>query len=186
MPTIYTIGHSTRPLAELAEMLTDAGVTCLADVRGIPRSRTNPQFNVDSLPQALAGSEICYRHLPILGGRRSAQKAVPPERNALWRNAAFHNYADYALSEAFRTGLDELQTLARTHCTAMMCAEAVWWRCHRRLIADYLLVRGWEVIHLLAPGKRAPASLTPGGVPQDDGTVAYPAAALQRPLLGEL
>jgi uncharacterized protein (DUF488 family) len=179
MLAIYTIGHSTRPLTELIAMLQAAGVTCLADVRGIPRSRTNPQFDLDSLPAALAQAAIEYRHLPALGGRRARQQSVPPERNALWRNQAFHNYADYAATDAFRAGLRELQALARQRVTAIMCAEALWWRCHRRLVADYLLLNGWDVIHLMAPGKMEPASLTPGAVQGDNGTLVYPADSAQ-------
>ena len=170
---LYTIGHSTRPLAELIGMLTDAGVTRLADVRYIPRSGRHPQFNIDTLPAALAESGIDYRHLPALGGRRGARQDRP-SRNTLWRVQAFRNYADYAETPAFRAGLAELERLATDRTTAIMCAEAVWWRCHRRLVTDYMLTRGWEVIHVMTPGKQEPASLTDGAMPQPDGTIAYP------------
>ncbi len=153
-------------------MLRGAGVTRLADVRGIPRSRTNPQFNGDTLPTALLAAGIDYRHLVALGGRRGPRKDGP-SRNTLWRHQAFRNFADYAETEPFRTGLEELERLARERPTAIMCAEAVWWRCHRRLIADYLLTRGWNVIHLVAPGRPQPASLTDGAVRQPDGTLTY-------------
>jgi uncharacterized protein (DUF488 family) len=173
---LYSIGHSTRPLDELIGMLKDAGVTRLADVRYIPRSRRHPQFNIDTLPAALGQEGIDYRHLPALGGRRSARKDGP-SRNTLWRVQAFRNYADYAETPAFQAGLAELERLARERATAIMCAEAVWWRCHRRLVTDYLLTRGWDVIHLMAPGKQEPATLTDGAIPQPDGTILYPEKA---------
>jgi uncharacterized protein (DUF488 family) len=169
---LYSIGHSTRSADELVEMLEAAGVTRLADVRAIPRSRTNPQFNSDNVAKTLELQGIDYRHMPELGGRRGARRDHP-SRNVYWKVQAFRNYADYAETSAFRTALDELERLARERRTAIMCAEAVWWRCHRRLIADYLLVRGWEVVHLMAPGQAQPAALTPGAVPQPDGTIAY-------------
>jgi uncharacterized protein (DUF488 family) len=170
---LYTIGHSTRPLDELIGMLAAAGVARLADVRYIPRSGRHPQFNIDTLPAALAEAGIDYRHLPALGGRRGARKDAP-SRNTLWRVQAFRNYADYAETPAFQSGLAELERLAAERTTAIMCAEAVWWRCHRRLVTDYMLARGWEVIHLMAPGRQEPAALTDGAVPQPDGTILYP------------
>jgi uncharacterized protein (DUF488 family) len=126
------------------------------DVRSIPRSRTNPQFNADAFPATLAEAGIAYRHLPALGGLRHRTKAAEPSPNTLWRVAAFRNYADYVGTDAFRTGLGELRALARDHCCAIMCAEAVWWRCHRRIIADYLLGRGVPVMHIMGSGKPAP------------------------------
>jgi len=173
---LHTIGHSTRPLEELVGMLADAGLTRLADVRYIPRSGRYPQFNIDTLPAALAEAGIDYRHLPALGGRRGAPKDRP-SRNTLWRVQAFRNYADYAESPAFQAGLADLDRLAAERPTAIMCAEAVWWRCHRRLVTDYMLTRGWDVIHLMAPGKQEAASLTDGAVPQPDGTIWYPEKA---------
>jgi uncharacterized protein (DUF488 family) len=170
---LYTIGHSTRALDELVAMLQEAGVTRLADVRGIPRSGRHPQFNIDTLPEALAAAGIDYRHLPALGGRRPARKD-PPSRNALWRVQAFRNYADYAETREFQAGLAELERLASGRPTAIMCAEAVWWRCHRRLVADYMLARGWTVVHLMGPGQQQEGTLTDGAVPQPDGTIAYP------------
>lgn len=163
-------------------MLRDAGITCLVDVRAIPRSRRHPQFNSDHLARSLSEAGIEYHHNPSLGGRRSARKGVA-SRNTLWRVAAFRNYADYAETATFAEALSELERLARDHSTAYMCAEAVWWRCHRRLITDYLLVRGWHVIHLLAPGQQEPASLTPGAVPHDDGTIEYAPSAAQPRLI---
>ncbi|MDQ6702845.1 MAG: DUF488 domain-containing protein, partial [Pseudomonadota bacterium] len=149
MPTIFTIGHSTHAIAELVALLRQVGVDLLVDVRSIPRSRTNPQFNADALPDALVDAGISYRHLPALGGLRHRTKGAMPSLNTLWRVAAFRNYADYAATDAFRRGLDELRALARDDCCAIMCAEAVWWRCHRRIIADYLLAEGVPVAHIM-------------------------------------
>jgi len=175
-PTIFTIGHSTRPIAEFVALLRQAGVNLLVDVRSIPRSRTNPQFNADALPETLAGAGISYRHLPALGGLRHRKKGTLPSRNTFWQVAAFRNYADYAATLPFRTGMDELRALSRDNCCAIMCAEAVWWRCHRRIIADYLLAQGVPVMHIMGHGKIEPAKLTPGARPQPDGTLAYPVA----------
>jgi uncharacterized protein (DUF488 family) len=172
----YTIGHSKRSVAELAALLMAAGADFVVDVRAFPRSRSNPQFNADALPQALAAFGIGYEHVAELGGRRGRQRDVPHERNAFWTNESFHNYADYAESEAFRTGLARLIELGRHRRCAIMCAEAVWWRCHRRIIADYLLAHGERVLHILPDGRTAPAQSTPGARPRPDGTLAYPAA----------
>jgi uncharacterized protein (DUF488 family) len=172
---VYSIGHSTRSTDELVEMLKDAGVTSLADVRAIPRSRTNPHFNKDALATALGSQSIDYRHFPALGGRRSAASA-PRTRNDFWRIQSFRNYADYAQTTAFQQAFSELELMSRARPTAFMCAEAVWWRCHRRLIADYFLVRGWDVIHLMAPGQTQPAVLTSAAVAGSDGTISYPAS----------
>ena len=148
----------------------------MVDVRTVPRSRFNPQFNAEILPQTLAEAGIGYRHIPALGGLRHHPKGAPPSPNGAWRSDAFRNYADYALTAPFRAGLDELRRLAREHVCAIMCAEAVWWRCHRRIITDYLLASGEAVEHIMGPGKIEPASLTPGAEPQPDGTILYPAA----------
>ncbi len=158
-------------------LLRENGVDLLVDVRSLPRSRTNPQFNADALPEPLAASGIGYVHLRALGGLRHHPQGMPPSPNTLWHNAAFRNYADYAMTEPFRAGLDELIRLARAHRCAIMCAEAVWWRCHRRIVADYLLARGLGVMHIMGPGKTAPATLTPGARPPPDGTICYAAAA---------
>ena len=170
---IYTIGHSTRSVAELVALLRDANVDLLVDVRSVPRSRTNPQFNADTLPVELAKAGIGYRHIRALGGLRHHPKGAPPSPNTLWRNDAFRNYADYAMTEPFRDGFAELRELAEEHVCAIMCAEAVWWRCHRRLIADYLLTEGIPVAHIMGPGKIEPARLTPGAQPRPDGTILY-------------
>ena len=170
-----TIGHSRRSLGEVIGMLRAAGVGMLADVRAFPRSRGNPVFNIDSFPAALAEVRIGYRHLPTLGGRRPRQP-VEPAVNALWRVRGFHNYADYALGPDFAAGLSELLLLGAGRRTCLMCSEAVWWRCHRRIIADYLLAGGHAVTHLMAPGREELARLTPGAVVAG-ARITYPALA---------
>jgi uncharacterized protein (DUF488 family) len=172
---VFTIGHSTRSAAELIALLAEAGADLVADVRAFPRSRTNPQFNGPVLEQALSGSGIAYRYLPALGGRRRAGKGPSP--NTLWRNESFRAYADYAATAEFRAGFEELRALAGGHRCAIMCAEAVWWRCHRRIIADYLLAEGFEVAHILGPGKLTPATLTPGAQRLSGGGLVYPGEA---------
>ena len=171
--TIYTIGHSTRSAAELIDLLREAGVDTLVDIRSVPRSRTNPQFDIDFLPDTLGAAGIGYVHNRALGGLRHRRKDAPPSEHTLWRNAAFRNYAAYAETPEFRAGLDALCRLAEDHRCAIMCAEAVWWRCHRRIVTDYLLSRGTTVRHIMAPGKIDPATLTPGARPGADGTIAY-------------
>ena len=170
---IFTIGHSTRLTDDLIVLLREAGVDLLVDVRTVPRSRFNPQFNTDALPVPLAEAGIGYCHLAALGGLRHHPKGAPPSRNTGWRSEPFRNYADYALTSAFRAGLDELLGLARDHSPAIMCAEAVWWRCHRRIVTDYLLNIGVEVRHVIDHGKIDQASLTPGAAPQPDGSILY-------------
>ncbi len=173
-PPFYTIGHSTRSVAELAELLRQAGVDLAVDVRTIPRSRTNPQFNADTLPDGLASWQIGYRHIRKLGGLRGRRRDQPPSRNTFWENPSFRNYADYAATPDFREGMAELRELGRAHVCAIMCAEAVWWRCHRRIIADYLLAGGDTVFHILGPGKMEGASMNPAAVQETDGTLVYP------------
>lgn len=172
---IFTIGHSTRTLAEFVSLLQQVDVTLLVDVRSIPRSRTTPQFNGDTLPDSLAASGIGYRHLLTLGGRRHHRKGAPPSLNLYWRVAAFRNYADYAETGEFRAGLDTLRAFARADRCAIMCAEAVWWRCHRRIITDYLLAGGARVEHIMGPGQVVQATLTPGACVMVDGMLSYPA-----------
>ena len=173
----FTIGHSTRPVDDFAGLLTASQVTLVADVRTVPRSRANPQFNRDVLPASLEAHGIAYEHLGALGGLRGTQRGVSPAVNAFWENASFHNYADYAMSEDFDAGLRHLRELGRGARLAVMCAEAVWWRCHRRIIADYLLAAGEEVFHILGPGHVEPARMTEGARVQADGTLAYPSGA---------
>ena len=170
---IYTIGHSTRSIEEFVEILRQGHVQRLVDVRSIPRSRTNPQYNLDALPETLSAWQIRHTIIPELGGRRGRQKTVPPELNAWWHNRSFHNYADYAMSEEFRAGLDRLIKLSIEAPCAIMCSEAVWWRCHRRIIADYLLLHGRVVLHLMGNGRIERASRTPGAEAARD-VLVYP------------
>ena len=142
----------------------------------MPRSRTNPQFNTDTLPSPLADAGIGYEHLAALGGLRGKTPSLAPATNGYWTNASFHNYADYALSERFRAGFAHLLELGHAQRCAVMCAEAVWWRCHRRIVADHLLAHGETVFHIMGEGRLEPARLTPGAVIRDDATVVYPAS----------
>ncbi len=142
---LFTIGHSTRPLTELLDLLSDARVERLVDVRSVPRSRHNPQFQGNALAQSLPAAGIAYRHAAALGGFRRPQPGSP---NTAWRHPSFRGYADYMTSAEFAAALEELQREAHERATCVMCAEAQWWRCHRRLIADALVVRGWRVTHL--------------------------------------
>ncbi|MBV1800315.1 DUF488 domain-containing protein [Siccirubricoccus sp. G192] len=169
----YTIGHSTRSVAELTDLLREAGADLVVDVRTIPRSRTNPQFNADALPAALAPYQIGYRHCRRLGGLRGRQKDQGPSRNTFWENASFRNYADYAATPDFREGMTALLELGGSQVCAIMCAEAVWWRCHRRIITDYLLAGGREVFHIMGPGKIERASMNSAAVLESDGTLVY-------------
>ena len=171
--TLYTIGHSTRTLEELVGLLRAAGVSILADIRTIPRSRHNPQFEQEALRTALSRRRIRYVHLPALGGLRRARKDSP---NAGWRNASFRGYADYMQTADFERGLSELGELTLEGTVAVMCAEAVPWRCHRSLVADALTVRGAHVEHITGPGQSHPHRLTPFA--QVKGTsITYPLEA---------
>ena len=174
--SFFTIGHSTRTLAELVELLRSAEVSLLVDIRTVPRSKTNPQFNKDTLPTALAASDISYEHMAALGGLRPKSRTVAPDVNAFWTNESFHNYADYALSEEFSVALGGLQEEGRTRRCAIMCSEAVWWRCHRRIVTDYLIARQEAVFHIMGRGRLEAARLTPGAVIRPDETIIYPAA----------
>ena len=180
---VYTIGHSTRPIAEFVELLELAGVALVIDVRSIRRSRTNPQYNAETLPRSLAEFGIDYTPIPELGGRRSRQKSVPPQMNGYWHNRSFHNYADFAMSEEFEVGLRRLLELSEDRPCALMCAEAVWWKCHRRIIADYLLLHGRVVLHLMEKGRVEPASMTPAAVIQGKMLV-YPSPTTDAPIEG--
>lgn len=153
LPPLYTIGHSTRSIAEFVKLLEVGSVDMVVDIRHIPRSRTNPQYNIDTLPETLSAWQIGYTRIEELGGRRPKTKTVPPEINGFWTNQSFHNYADYALSDAFHRGLAQLEQLSLHRRCAIMCSEAVWWRCHRRFVADYLLHAGRDVFHLMDPAR---------------------------------
>jgi len=172
----FTIGHATRPIAEFVELLTKAAVRLVVDVRTVPRSRTNPQFDRESLSGSLAGFDIGYRHIAALGGLRPRQREVSASINAYWQNQSFHNYADYAMSEPFHAAFEQLRELGHARACAIMCAEAVWWRCHRRIIADYLLASGETVLHIMSPGHIVPAKMTEAAQRAEAGTLVYPAA----------
>lgn len=168
--TLWTIGHSNRPWEQFASMLTEAGIVRLADVRRFAGSRRNPQFSRDALPPALAAAGIRYWPQPALGGRR---RAAPDSPNTAWRVDAFRAYADHLASPEYIEARDALMAAARSERTCVMCAEAVWWRCHRRLIADDFVARGWTVLHLLGPGNAQPHPRNPDAV-MVDGVLRYP------------
>ena len=170
---VYTIGHSTRTIPEFGALLGESHIEMVADVRAIPRSRTNPQFNLEVLPVSLEKLAIGYQHFPELGGRRHHPRGAPPSANTFWHNESFRNYADYAATDAFNVGFTRLRELAGGQRCAIMCSEAVWWRCHRRIISDYLLAQGIPVMHIMAPGKIDPATLTPNAHQESNGTLVY-------------
>ncbi|MGO3147547.1 MAG: DUF488 domain-containing protein [Leucobacter sp.] len=174
---VLTVGHSTHPIDEFIDLLHGAGTTCLVDVRTLPGSRRNPQFNEEDLAVSLQGAGIKYLREQRLGGLRSKTRTVPPEVNGFWENKSFQRYADYALGDEFAAGLAHLIELAEPpELPVIMCAEAVWWRCHRRIIADHLLARDIPVAHLMPDGRITEASLTKGAhaTGDNDGEVTYP------------
>ena len=163
--TIWTIGHSTRPFDEFAAMLHSFQIELVADIRSYPGSRRFPQYNKAALEVALPEKNIQYIHLKNLGGRR---KESPDSKNTTWREIAFRGYADYMETDAFKAGIQELEKIASKQLAAFMCSEAVWWRCHRSLVSDYLKVNGWKVMHIMGIGKAeehpytAPAKIVNG------------------------
>ena len=183
MPTVFTIGHSNRDADTVIAMLKAAGVDMLADVRAFPRSRSNPAFNIDSFPDLLDEHDIAYRHFDKLGGRRKRQVDVNSALNGYWRVQSFHNYADYALSGEFQSAIENIVNLADDCRVALMCSEAVWWRCHRRIIADHLMARGHEVIHLMTPKRRDEAEMTEGAIIRQSDEVVYPSSGYMSELI---
>ncbi len=171
---IFTVGHSNRPIDAFLELLDENEIELLTDVRTVPRSATYPHFNKENLPGILGKHGIGYLHLPSLGGLRKRTKDAPHSHNTFWENASFRNYADYAETEAFRLGLHELTALARKQRTCYMCSEAVWWRCHRRIITDYLLAAGWQVKHIMGPDNVTDAEINEHAVINGD-IITYPA-----------
>ncbi len=149
-PTLYTIGHSTRTIGAFLEMLNSFNIKVLADIRRLPGSRKYPQFDQDTLKKSLEENRIEYVYIEGLGGRR---KVSPDSKNTTWRNKSFQGYADYMETESFENGATVLAKLAFEQPTAMMCSEAVWWRCHRSMVSDYFKAKGWEVLHIMALGK---------------------------------
>jgi uncharacterized protein (DUF488 family) len=172
----FTIGHSTTSIAEFVGLLREAKIELVADVRTVPRSRKNPQFNSNVLPLSLEEFRIGYVHIAELGGLRSHSRDVPSELNGFWENKSFHNYADYAMGSAFQSGFRKLRKLGRSQRSAVMCAEAVWWRCHRRIIADYLIAAGETVIHIMANKRMEAAHSTGAAKPGPGGALVYPQA----------
>jgi uncharacterized protein (DUF488 family) len=171
----FTVGHSTRSLEEFIGLLHEVDVRLVADVRTVPHSRRNPQFNREVLEQALTAHQIKYMPIVALGGLRPKQRDVASSVNAFWHNKSFHNYADYAMSESFRDGLARLRELGHARTCAIMCAEALWWRCHRRIIADYLLAANETVLHILGQRQIVPAHLTSAAQSNSAGVLTYPA-----------
>jgi uncharacterized protein (DUF488 family) len=157
-----SIGHSNRSFEEFVGLLSRADIGLVADIRTIPRSRANPAFH------------ISYGHVAALGGLRGKARTLSEDVNGFWTNESFHNYADYALSVQFHAGLEYLSEQGRKRRCAIMCSEAVWWRCHRRIVADHLIARGETVFHILGQDRLEPARLTVGAVIQSGGTVVYP------------
>jgi uncharacterized protein (DUF488 family) len=169
-PTLWTLGHSKRLIDEFIGLLQAHQISLLVDVRTTPRSRFNPQFNMERLTQALHDAGVQYRHLPELGGLR---KPTNNSVNGGWRNASFRGYADYMQTEAFENALERLRAIGSQQHTAVMCAEAVPWRCHRSLIADALVTRGWNIRHIMSPGKASPHVLT-SFARFEKGVLTYP------------
>lgn len=148
--TLYTIGHSTRTIEEFLELLFSFDIKILADIRRLPGSRKYPQFDQDALKKSLEENGIVYIYIADLGGRRPAKK---DSKNTTWRNKSFQGYADYMETESFANAAAELAKLALEKPTAIMCSEAVWWRCHRSMVSDYFKAKGWEVLHIMSLGK---------------------------------
>ena len=171
--SIWTIGHSTKPIGAFTDLLRAHAINLLVDVRTIPRSRHNPQFNSETLAEILREAGLTYLHMPALGGLRKARK---DSINDGWHNASFRGYADYMQQDEFRDALEALMTHAQQEPTAIMCAEAVPWRCHRSLIADALASRGWTVRHILSPVKADEHRLTTFAVIDGD-RIVYPQPA---------
>lgn len=172
----FTIGHSNRSFDKFVELLTGPQVERVVDIRKMPMSRANPQFNKDTLPEALAAFRISYEHIAALGGLRGRVQTVPRDVNGFWTNESFHNYADYALSAEFHHGFEKLLREGHERRCAIMCSEAVWWRCHRWIVTDYLIARGETVFHIMDRDRLEPARLTRGAIARPGDVVVYPAA----------
>jgi len=174
VPPVFTLGHSTHPLEDFVALLQAHAITCVVDVRRLPGSRRYPQYDGPALASSLAPLGIDYLHLAALGGRRG--RSLPtgaPSPNGFWQNASFRRYADYAMGEDFHAGLAQLLALSATQRCTLMCAEVLWWRCHRRIITDYLLAAGRTVCHIMGNGRADAATLTPAARRAGDQLV-YP------------
>jgi uncharacterized protein (DUF488 family) len=172
-PELWTIGHSTKLIEDFLALLRSYGIQCLVDVRTVPRSRHNPQYDTEALAAHLKSAKLTYVHMPQLGGLKKAKK---DSVNVGWKNASFRGYADYMQSEQFQRALEQLMAESRKRPTAVMCAEAVPWRCHRSLIADALLIRGWAVRHIMTKTKADTHRLTRFAVVEAD-RITYPSAS---------
>lgn len=168
----WTLGHSTHTLDAFIALLSAHEIEQLVDIRTVPKSRRSPHFNIDALAKSLPERGVAYAHLARLGGWRRPTEDSP---NGAWRNRSFRGYADYAMSDEFDEGLAELRDLAAAGPTAIMCSEALWWRCHRRLVADHLTVGGDTVCHIGSDGRASVHELTPFALVGPDGRVTYPA-----------
>ena len=175
---VFTIGHSTHPIEEFLELLSEHQVAVIADVRSFPSSKRWPQFNQAELERSLRRAEVEYHWLKRLGGRRSSKSADSP--HTAWTHPAFRSYADYTETPDFADGLAELESLAATRRAAYMCSEGLWWRCHRRIISDHLVIRGWDVEHIMPTGKFAKHALT-SFAHSADGKIIY-GAPKSRPM----
>lgn len=172
MKCVYTFGHSTRSIEEFVSALNAYDITLVVDIRRFPGSRRNPQFDADALAATLEEHDIGYSHFDALGGRRSESAVDSP--NGAWKNDSFQAYADYALSDEFQSALDELVAFAETEVPVIVCAEAVYWRCHRRIVADWLLARECEVIDIYDADRAEEHEMT-RFAKVSDGRVTYPA-----------
>lgn len=175
---LWTVGHSTHTLDAFISLLAPREIELLADIRTVPKSRRSPHFNIDALGASLPNSGVAYLHLPRLGGWR---RGVADSPNGAWRNQSFRGYADYAMGDEFGEGLAELRDLAAAEHTAIMCSEALWWRCHRRLVADHLVAGGDTVCHIGSDGRASEHELTPFAVVAQGGRITYPAESEKTP-----
>jgi uncharacterized protein (DUF488 family) len=175
--SVYTIGHSTHPPAELVKLLQLHAIEQVADIRSVARSRRHPQFGSESLARWLPEHGISYEHFPRLGGWR---RPVADSPNGAWRNRSFRGYADYALSSQFARAIEEILASAAARRTAMMCSEALWWRCHRRLVADRMVIDGGAVDHIGSDGRLSRHALTSFAAVDEDGRIIYPHASDRR------
>lgn len=173
----FTIGHSNHSLQEFIDLLTDNAAEVVVDVRKLPGSNKNPQFNADTLVDDLAKVGVDLRRLEGLTGRRPVNRDIDFEVNGWWKNRSFHNYADHALTEEFRTDFEQLLEWGASNRCVLMCSEAVWWRCHRRIIADNLLAHDYPVTHIMGKNQTTAAELSSGTVVDKDRRVTYPATA---------
>ena len=168
---VWTVGHSTHSIDGFVALLVAHDMAQVADIRTVPKSRRHPHFHANALARSLPERGLAYVHLPSLGGWRHAEVDSP---NRAWRNLSFRGYADYAMSSEFALGLAQLRVLCDARHTAMMCSEALWWRCHRRLIADRLVVAGDTVCHISSTGRTSAHELTPFAAVARDGKITYP------------